>query len=304
MRILLFGASGQVGTEFLSLAALQDVEVVAPDQDALDLADHDAIAGVIGEGSWSAVVNAAAYTDVERAESEEETAFAVNGKAPAQLAIETGRLDIPLIHISTDYVFDGRKGAPYVEQDAVAPLNAYGRSKLAGERGVCAGNPRHVILRTSWVYSPYGKNFVRTILRLASERDRLTVVADQRGCPTAARDIAEACLAIALHCASDAAQAPYGIYHFAGAGEASWFEFASTIVGTAGNRLPRRVQVVPIRTAEYPTPAVRAADTRLDCSAVVRDFGISPRPWRQALEETIDRLLTNRVPEVRPISSQ
>src|SRR5262245_9690662 len=159
MRILLFGASGQVGTEFLSLAAARDVEVVAPDQGALDLAEHDAIAGVIAEGSWNAVVNAAAYTDVERAENEEETAFAVNGKAPAQLAIETGRRDIPLIHISTDYVFDGRKGAPYVEQDLPAPLNAYGRSKLAGERGVAARNQRHVILSTSWFYSPIGRHY-------------------------------------------------------------------------------------------------------------------------------------------------
>src|SRR5262245_41989284 len=292
MGCLLFGAIGQVGTEFLSLAALQDVEVVAPDQDALDLADHDAIAGVIGEGSWSAVVNAAAYTDVERAESEEETAFAVNGKAAAQLALETGRLDIPLIHISTDYVFDGRKGAPYVEQDLPAPLNAYGRSKLAGERGVAAGNPRHVILRTSWVYSPYGRNFVRTILRLAGERDRLTIVADQRGCPTAARDVAQACLAVALHCAGEPARGPYGLYHLAGAGEATWFEFAKTIVELA--HLPRPVDVVPSRTSEYPTRAARPADTRLDCAAVIRAFGIEPRPWHEALEETLSRLLESQ----------
>ena len=149
------------------------------------------------------MINAAAYTDVDRAESEEAVAFAVNAEAPARLAAETGRRGIPLVHISTDYVFDGRKGAPYVEEDEPAPLNAYGRSKLAGERGVRAGNPRHVILRTSWVYSPYRKNFVRTILRLAAERDRLTIVADQRGCPTAARDIAQACLDIAMRCASE-----------------------------------------------------------------------------------------------------
>ena len=136
-----------------------------------------------------------------------------------------------------------------------APLNAYGRSKLAGERGVRAGNPRHVILRTSWVYSPYRKNFVRTILRLAAERERLTIVADQRGCPTAARDIAQACLDIAVRCASERDRMPYGIYHFAGAGEASWFEFASAIVDLAADRLGRKPQVVPIRTVDYPTPA-------------------------------------------------
>ena len=164
----------------------------------LDLEDPRAIARMIAAEPWSAVINAAAYTDVDRAESEEPVAFAVNAEAPARLAAETGRRGIPLVHISTDYVFDGRKGAPYVEEDERSPLNAYGRSKLAGERGVRAANPRHVILRTSWVYSPYRKNFVRTILRLAAERERLTIVADQRGCPTAARDIAKACLDIAL----------------------------------------------------------------------------------------------------------
>jgi dTDP-4-dehydrorhamnose reductase len=292
MRILLLGASGQVGTEFLSLAASEKVELVAPDRGTLDLTDGDAVAGLIAEGSWSAVVNAAAYTDVDRAETEEEIALAVNGKAPAQLAIETGRLGIPLIHISTDYVFDGRKGVPYIEQDVPAPLNAYGRSKLAGERNVAAGNLRHVILRTSWVYSPYGRNFVRTILRLARERDRLTIVADQRGCPTAAREVARACLKVALRCAANSPRGPYGLYHFAGAGEATWFEFARTIVELA--HLPHPVDVVPIRTSEYPTAATRPADTRLDCAAVVRDFGIEPRPWREALEETLSRLLESQ----------
>src|SRR5262249_5904829 len=196
---------------------------------------------------------------------------------------------------STDYVFDGRKGAPYVEQDAVAPLNAYGRSKLAGEAGVHAANPRHVILRTSWVYSPHRNNFVRTILRLAAERERLAIVADQRGCPTAACDIARACLDIARRCASQPAQAPYGLYHFAGAGEASWFEFARAIVEMAADRLGRSPQIAPIRTSEYPTPAVRAADTRLDCAAVMREFGVKPRPWRQALEDTVERFLSHRV---------
>jgi dTDP-4-dehydrorhamnose reductase len=192
-------------------------------------------------------------------------------------------------------VFDGRKGAPYVERDPVAPLNAYGRSKLAGERGVSAANPHHIILRTSWVYSPFRKNFVRTILRLATERDRLSVVADQRGCPTAARDIAKACLDIAMRCAAAPEKAPYGIYHFAGAGEATWFEFAKEIIDTAADRLGRAPQILPIPTSEYPTPAARAADTRLDCTAVVRAFGISPRAWRRALAETIDRLLPSKV---------
>ena len=201
MRLLLIGGTGQVGQEFRALADSTDVEVIAPSRAALDLEDPLAIAGMIEVGPWGAVINAAAYTDVDRAESEEPVAFALNAEAPSRLAAETGRRGIPLVHISTDYVFDGRKGAPYVEEDQVAPLNAYGRSKLAGEYGVRAANPRHVILRTSWVYSPHRKNFLRTILRLAAERDRLTVVADQRACPTAAADIARACFDIAMSCA-------------------------------------------------------------------------------------------------------
>jgi len=294
MRFLLLGGTGQVGTELRALSLPQQVEVIALDRSELDLADASAIARVIAAEPWSAVINAAAYTDVDRAESEEAVAFAINAEAPSRLAAETARRGIPLIHISTDYVFDGRKGAPYVEQDEVAPLNAYGRSKLAGERGVCAANPRHVVLRTSWVYSPYGRNFVKTILRLAGERERLTVVDDQRGCPTAARDIARACLNVALRCASELERAPYGFYHFAGAGEATWFEFARTIVKLAAARLGRSPQVVPIRTIDYPTPALRAADTRLDCTAFVRTFSVEPRPWQQAVAETIDCMLTNR----------
>jgi dTDP-4-dehydrorhamnose reductase len=295
MRFLLLGGSGQVGEEFRALPLPKDVGVVAPSRAELDLEDPRAITRMIVAEPWSAVINAAGYTDVDRAESEEAAAFAVNADAPARLAIETGRRGIPLIHISTDYVFDGRKGVPYVEGDAVAPLNAYGRSKLAGEGGISAANPRHIILRTSWVYSPFRKNFVRTILRLAAERDRLSVVADQRGCPTAARDIAKACLDIAMRCAGAPGQTPYGTYHFAGAGEATWFEFAKEIVDSAADRLGTAPQMVPIPTIEYPTPAARPADTRLDCTAVARAFETRPRPWRRALADTIDRLLPNKV---------
>jgi dTDP-4-dehydrorhamnose reductase len=294
MRFLLLGGTGQVGTEFRALASLQKIDVVAPDRGELDLMDAQAINICVAEGPWSGIINAAAYTNVDRAESERSIAFAVNAEAPARLAAETARQGIPLIHISTDYVFDGRKGAPYVEGDEVAPVNVYGSSKLAGEQGVRAGNPRHVIVRTAWVYSPFGRNFVKTILRLAAERERLTIVADQRGCPTAARDIAQACLDIAVRCASKPERTPYGVYHFAGAGEATWFEFARTIVELAADRIGKSPQVIPIGTADYPTPAARAADTRLDCTAIVRAFGVKLRPWRQALAETIDRLLMNK----------
>src|SRR5262249_29448095 len=244
MRLLLLGGTGQVGEEFRALAPPKDVEILAPSKAELDLQDLRAVAQIIAAEAWSAVINVAAYTDVDRAESEEAVAFAVNAEAAARLATETGRRGIPLIHISTDYVFDGRKGAPYVEEDEPAPLNVYGRSKLAGELGIRTGNHRHVILRSSWIYSPYRKNFVRTILRLAAQRESLTIVADQRGCPTAARDVAQACLGIALRCAPKGDQLPYGTYHFAGAGEATWFEFASAIIDLAADRLGRKPQAV------------------------------------------------------------
>jgi dTDP-4-dehydrorhamnose reductase len=295
MRILLLGGTGQVGKEILGLARPGEVEIVAPSRSVLDLCDAQALAQTIAAHPWNAVINAAAYTDVDRAESQEMLAFAVNAAGPQRLAVETARRKIPLIHISTDYVFDGRKGAPYVEEDGVGPLNAYGRSKLAGEKAVRSANPRHVIVRTSWVYSPYGKNFVRTVLRLAAERDRLAIVADQRGCPTAARDIGAVCLEIAVRCASDNGAGPFGTYHFAGAGEATWFEFATAIVGAAAGRLARAPEIVPIRTIDYPTPALRPADTRLDCSRIVRDYAVRLRPWRDALDETIHRLLADKV---------
>jgi dTDP-4-dehydrorhamnose reductase len=293
MRILLLGGTGQVGTEARALALPTGVRIFAPPRSAVDLEDSAAIANIVAMEPWSAVINAVGFTNVDGAESEEAKAIAINATAPSWLAAETGRRRIPLIHISTDYVFDGRKGAPYVEDDATGPLNAYGRSKLAGERGVQRANPQHVILRTAWVYSPYGKNFVRTILRLAQERDRLTIVADQRGCPTVARDIAKACIDVALSCAREPARAPYGIYHFAGAGEATWFEFASAIVELAAGRTRRSPQVVPIRTIDYPTPAFRPADARLDCTKILHNFDVTMRPWREALGETINRMLTS-----------
>lgn len=292
MRVLLLGGTGQVGTEIRALTS-SNVDLVAPSQAELDLKDEGAIATIVGAAHWDVVVNAAAYTDVDRAEDDEAAALALNADGPSHIAIATGRRGIPLIHISTDYVFDGRKGAPYVEQDEVGPLNAYGRSKLAGEKAVRAANARHIILRTSWVYSRYRTNFVKTILRLAFERDRLSIVADQHGCPTAARDIARACLDIAMRCASERENTPYGVYHFAGAGEASWFQFASAIIELAGNRIAKPPQLVPISTVDYPTPANRPLDTRLNCTAIGRKLGIQPQRWDFSLRGTIDGLLTN-----------
>jgi dTDP-4-dehydrorhamnose reductase len=294
MRLLVLGGSGQLGTQLRTLALPQGVQLRAPTRPTIDLGDPAAIQRLVAAELWSVVINAAGYTNVDRAECEEHLAFAINAEAAACLGEETGKRRIPLIYVSTDYVFDGRKGAPYVEKDVPAPLNAYGRSKLAGERRVSAVNPRHVILRTAWLYSPYGTNFVRTILRLAQERERITVVADQLGCPTSARDLAKACLDIALLCAAEPDQANYGLYHFAGAGAATWFEFANAIIEEAAGRLYRLPQVVPIPTVQHPSPASRPADSRLDCTAVQHAFGLAPRPWRRALAETVDCLLSRR----------
>jgi dTDP-4-dehydrorhamnose reductase len=294
MRFLVLGGSGQLGTQLRKIPLPQDVELVTPARAAVDLGDVAAIRRIVAAQSWSVVIDAAGYTNVDRAESEEELAFAINAEAAACLAAETGKRGIPLIYVSTDYVFDGRKGAPYVETDLTAPLNAYGRSKLAGERRVSAANPRHVILRTAWLYSPHGANFVRTILRLAQEREHLTIVADQRGCPTSARDLAEACLDIARRCAAEPERTDYGRYHFAGAGAATWFELANAIVEQAAGRLGRTPRVEPISTAQYPSPAARPADSRLDCTAIQDAFGLKPRPWRRALAETVDCLLARR----------
>jgi dTDP-4-dehydrorhamnose reductase len=294
MRLLLLGGTGQVGQEFRALPLPEKVDVVAPSRAALDLEDPRAILRAVAAEPWGAVINAAAYTEVDRAETEEPLAFAVNAKATRFLAEETGRRGIPLVHLSTDYVFDGLKGTPYVEADLPAPLNVYGHSKLEGERGIRSTNPRHVILRTSWVYSPYRKNFVRTILRLAVDHEYLTIVSDQRGCPTSARQIARACLEIALKCASKPDCASYGVYHFAGSGEATWFEFAQAIIDLA--RLPRPPQVIPISTSAYPTPAIRPADTRLNCTAVVSAFDVKIEPWTSSLADTVNRLLSHRRP--------
>jgi dTDP-4-dehydrorhamnose reductase len=288
MDILLLGGTGQLGTELRALPLPSGVRITSPGRQELDLASDGAIAEGIASRPWSVVVNAAAYTAVDAAQTDAAAAFRANAVAPGRLAAETARRGIPLLHVSTDYVFDGLKAQPYRPEDPVNPINVYGASKEAGERAVRV-NPRHVVLRTSWVYSPFGTNFVRTMLRLAATRDRLTVVDDQRGCPTAARDLAIACLAIAQRLAADPDRAPYGTYHCAGAGDATWCGFARAIFELAGNQLARVPEVAPITTAQYPTPALRAADTRLDCSGLAA-FGLAMRDWRSALAETLARM--------------
>ncbi len=282
MVILLTGASGQVGFELRrALAPLGPV--AACDRSVLDLADPDAIRRVVREVRPALIVNAAAYTAVDKAESEPEAAMAINGRAPRILAEEARRLGASIIHYSTDYVFDGTKRGPYDEDDVPRPLSAYGRSKLEGEQGVAAAGAGYLIFRTSWIYAARGRNFMLTIQRLASERDELRVVNDQRGAPTWARLVAEA-TALAVARAGPALGEHSGLYHLTCAGDTTWYEFARAVVASFPPRLDRRsVRVVPIATSEYPTPARRPQNSVLSSARAEARLGIALPRWEEGL---------------------
>ena len=273
MTILVFGATGQVATELRAQAP----GAIFLGRDRADLSDPAACAAVIREIHPDAVINAAAWTAVDRAETEEAAATVVNGAAPAEMALAAAQLGVPFVQISTDYVFDGAGEAPFRPADPVAPLGAYGRSKLAGEQGVIAAGGIHAILRTSWVFSAHGANFVKTMLRLSETRDTLSVVADQIGGPTPARAIAEACLEIAHQLCADPSKG--GTYHFSGAPDVSWAGFARDIFARSG----RATTVTEIPTAAYPTPAQRPANSRLDCTTTKKVFGIDRPDWTAEL---------------------
>ncbi len=278
--ILVFGQTGQVARE---LAALAPGAVFLGRAQA-DLTDPDACAQAIRTHGPRAVINAAAYTAVDRAETEEGLATTINAHAPAAMARACAALSVPFVQISTDYVFDGAGDQPFAPDHPTAPLNAYGRSKLLGEQGVRAAGGVHAILRTSWVFSAHGSNFVRTMLRLGSERAELRVVADQIGGPTPADSIASACLTIAK--ALQTAPENSGTYHVAGAPATSWAGFARAVMAQAG----LDCTITDIPSADYPTPARRPANSRLECSALQTSFGISPPDWQAGLARVIDQL--------------
>lgn len=284
--ILVTGGSGQVGGAILRLAG-RDAEIVAPGRDQLDLTDAQALAAMIATRPWAAIVNCAAYTAVDKAESDVVAAWRVNALAPAALAAASNAAGVPILHVSTDYVFSGAKSDFYVEDDSVAPLGVYGASKLGGELAVRSANPRHIILRTAWVVSATGGNFVKTMLRLGAERPHLRVVADQKGCPTSADDIARAILTILGRIGGG----PYGTYHFVNAGQASWHDLAERVFARAATHGHPVPSVEPIATSDYPTPAARPANSRLATAKIMRDFGISPRDWHEAIDEIVDTLL-------------
>ena len=301
IRVLVTGAHGQVGADVAELLAGR-AEVIACDRAALDLSDPAAIAERVRAARPALIVNAGAYTAVDRAESEPTLAHAVNAVAPGILAAEAKRAGALLVHYSTDYVFDGAKPEPYVEDDPTAPLGAYGRTKLEGERAVAASGCEHLILRTSWVYAPRGRNFLLTMLRLAAEREELRVVDDQRGAPTPSRELARATLAIVG--GADAARAltqeglaraaaKGGLYHATSAGSTTWFGFAQAIFAARAKRAGpsfKAPRVVPIATREYPTPARRPANSVLSNARLHATFGVALADWRAGLDEAIAAL--------------
>ncbi|MDH3288396.1 MAG: dTDP-4-dehydrorhamnose reductase [Betaproteobacteria bacterium] len=294
-RILLTGKSGQVGWELQrTLAPLG--EVVALDVQDVDFASPDAIREKVREIKPQILVNAAAYTAVDRAESEPDLAMKVNGVAPGVLAEEANRLDALLVHYSTDYVFDGTKNGPYTETDAPNPLSVYGRSKLAGDQAIQATGVPHYIFRTSWVYAARGQNFVRTMLRLGREQTALRIINDQVGAPTWAHFIAEATAQVLGQMIKnpDLMQDRTGIYNLTAAGAVSWFGFADAIFAEAKARLGMTPpKLIPITTAEYPLPARRPANSRLDTSKLTRVFGLTPAPWETVLTSCMRQLGDN-----------
>jgi len=293
-NILITGASGQVGMALSRMEWPKGHYLYTPDSSELDLSDEVAILDYLEQSApFGAIINCAAYTAVDKAESEEELATAINADAPFHLASYAEELGIPFVHVSTDYVFDGTKNTPYQEEDETGPLGIYGASKLAGEQGVIDSGARAVILRTAWVLSPQGNNFIKTMLRLARERDEIGVVDDQVGCPTSAADIAKALQTIALRLMTEK-KAPTGIYHFVNLGETSWHGLAAHIferAAAAGHDVPK---LNAITTADYPTPARRPENSRLDTTKVARDYKISPRKWDNAVDEILDILIKDK----------
>ena len=281
LKILISGKTGQVAVELQKhLAGLGELIVLG--RDVLDLSQPDQIRAQVRAHKPDLLIIAAAHTAVDQAENEPELAFAINAIAPSVFAEEAAALGIPLIHYSTDYVFDGRKPAPYTEDDATNPLGVYGKSKLAGELAIAASGAQHLILRTSWVYSTHGKNFLLTMQRLLQERSELRVVADQIGAPTWAGTIAQSTRALIERWQSGDAAA-WGTYHLTASGETSWFGFTQAIAGHLTAQGKACATLEPIPASAYPTPAARPQNSRLDCSKLAREWGVAQPDWEAAL---------------------
>ncbi len=293
MRLLITGWQGQVARSLAQAAAKdKSVEALAIGRPALDLVKLPTILRTLSDARPDVVINTAAYTAVDKAETEPAAAQSLNCDGARLLAEASAERGVPIIHLSTDYVFDGSKATPYVESDPTAPLGVYGRSKLAGELAVAAANPRHVILRTAWVHSPFGQNFVKTMLRLGAERKSLRVVDDQVGSPTYAPHLAAAILAVARQIAGAPAGSPhFGLYHGAGRGEVSWCGLAREIFRLSEARGGPSAALEPIPTSGYPTPAQRPANSRLDCRKLEVQFGVALPDWHVGVEDCVERIL-------------
>ncbi|PTE09468.1 dTDP-4-dehydrorhamnose reductase [Mesorhizobium helmanticense] len=296
MRLVVTGREGQVARSLVERAhARPDFEVVVLGRPELDLAKPETIAPALAIARPDLVVSAAAYTAVDQAEDEPDLAFAVNGAGAGHVAEATARIGKPVIHLSTDYIFDGGGERAYTENDKPAPRSVYGASKLAGEHAVAKANPRHLILRTAWVYSPFGRNFVKTMLRLATDRDEIAVVADQWGNPTSALDIADAILHLAAMLYGNKGFASFGVYHFAGTGETSWSGFARHILDTSQAFGGPYARVRDIATVDYPTKAQRPRNSRLSTEKFRSVFGWTAPDWPGATSRVVEQLLTRRI---------
>lgn len=292
-QVLVTGANGQLGTELARATWPQGWEVVALGRDALDLTDPAALAAKVAERPWAAVINAAAYTAVDKAEGDPVTAWTVNALAPAALAAACAAAGVPIIQVSTDYVFAGDRAGAWEVDDPVAPLGVYGASKLGGELAVRTSGARHAIVRTAWVVSAHGNNFVKTMVRVGTTNPVLRVVDDQTGSPTSAVDLAQALMTIAVRLADDV-DAPTGIFHFSNAGAVTWAGFARAIFAGSGLRGGPMAEVTPITTADYPTPARRPANSLLSTATLTAAYGIAPRTWDAALSDILDELIGTR----------
>lgn len=289
MKILVTGRDGQVAQSLAERHAGR--ELVFAGRPELDLADPASIERAVAAINPALVISAAAYTAVDKAEDEPERAMAVNGEGPGVLARAAAKIGAPVIHLSTDYVFDGSLDRSWREDDPVAPLGVYGATKLAGEQAVAASGATHAILRTAWVYSPFGNNFVKTMLRLAETRDSLNVVEDQYGCPTSALDIADGIMAMVAAWQAEPARGTNAVYHLAGAGETDWAGFARAIFAESAKRGGPAAQVTGIPSSGYPTRAVRPANSRLDCARLAQVFGYRAPRWEDSLAVVMDRLV-------------
>lgn len=290
MRILAIGREGQLARALARLGVPAGNTLEFAGRPEIDLARPDTLAVLIADRRPDLVINAGAYTAVDKAESEEDQALLVNGAGPGALARACADAGAALVHVSTDYVFDGSKAEPYLETDPIAPLNAYGRSKAAGETAVLASGANAAVLRTAWVYSAHGANFVKTMLRLAADREEVGVVADQLGRPTWAADLAQAALTVGGILARADGRAG-GIFHFSNSGEATWADFAEAVFEGSRARGGPSARVRRIATADFPTPAPRPANSRLDTAGFEQATGMAPRPWREALGLCLDELV-------------